>query len=86
MNKVIVFTVIVLVSGCSSDAQFEWGSDDDIDRERPVFRIHGDERSPNQRYLDCIRKAKSQSQRRHCATRYHAPDDEYIGVELPLRF
>ena len=86
MNKGIIFICITFISGCSDRSGPEWIPGQEIQPDSPPGRIHGDERSPNERYLDCVREANSKTQRSNCSTQSHVPDKEYIGIEMPLRF
>lgn len=85
MNRT-VFICAVLMTGCSSDPDSQWLPGEPVYNKESVGRIHGDERSPNQRYLDCSRSAKSRAERSRCATTAHTPDKAYLGIEMPLRF
>lgn len=52
-------------------------------------RIHGDERSPSQRYNGCLsasKKADSKSERSRCTEGSQHPDPDYVGVTVPLHF
>ena len=80
MQYVRLIILVMLLIGCSSDGVSVSGG---------TPRVHGDERSGQERYLDCISGSKhreSRSERARCTEESMHPDPGYVGVSFPINF
>ncbi|MGD8108519.1 hypothetical protein ACQE32_18025 [Pantoea sp. FN0302] len=81
--------MLVLCVSCSDYQGSSWTPGEAIYPASSQGRIHGDERSPSQRYNDCLsasKKADSKAERSRCTERSQHPDPDYVGVTVPLHF
>jgi hypothetical protein len=83
-----VALALLLCVSCSDYRDNDWQPGDAIYRTSPPGRIHGDERSQQQRYSDCISgtKRNDRAAQRHCAQRSRTIDPDYHGITMPLYF
>lgn len=66
--------VFMLLVGCSTNG-VTWSTP----------QIHGDNRSPSERYQDCLSR-KEKSERSKCYEKAKSPDPYYMGVSFPVKF
>lgn len=83
----VVLSLLLCIS-CSDYRDNDWQPGDAIYQTAPSGRIHGDERSQQERFSDCIAgsKGNDSAAQRHCAARSHTIDPNYLGITLPLHF